>query len=501
MRDSADEVAAARYDVLILGGGVAGCVLAARLSENPDRSVCLVEAGPDYGADRDAWPPTVVDARVLSRDDVWEKGAAPYRIRARILGGSSCVNGCWHAWGSPSDYADWAQAGGPAWSAAGLEPFRRAAARKMRLRTVPEREMSVWSTAALAAADDLGYPRLPNLAVPTTGPGCGCPQVNALDGLRWNAAFAYLGPARRRPNLTVLTGATADRLVVTRGAVQGVELDLAGQRIRVAADRYVLCCGAFGSPAVLMRSGIGPPEHLAAVGIRTEVGLPGVGANLADHPGVFVPLAPSAELNAALAAKDTAGDLYVSRVAIRAASAYCADGAWDLHVLPIAGPPLFGHLPPGEYEAGICAFVVKPVSRGRVRLRAADPAAPLDIDPEFLSDPDGRDVSVLRTGLAIAGELIASRPLKSLASPRWSGAPEDLSDGDLRARLGTYWHPVGTCAMGTDSDPAVVVDGAARVHGLTNLHVVDASILPTVPAANTQLSVLAVAEMLADALS
>jgi choline dehydrogenase len=249
-----------------------------------------------------------------------------------------------------------------------------------------------------------------------------------------------------------------------------------------------------------MRSGIGPAAHLEETGIRPEVDLPGVGANLTDQPGVFVPLAPTADLNAALAAKEASGDLYVSRMLIRAASELCPDGSWDLHILPTAGPPLFGRLPPGQYEAGIAAFVMKPASRGHVRLRSADPAEAPDIDPTFLSDPQGHDVAVVRSGLAIVEELAGSAPLKALASPVGGQRAKDLPDRELRARVGTYWHPVGTCAMGAQDDPLAVVDGEGRVRGLANLRVVDASILPTVPAANTQLPVLAVAEMLADAM-
>ncbi|MET9294820.1 GMC oxidoreductase [Streptomyces sp. NPDC003077] len=485
------------YDVVVLGGGVAGCVLAARLSEDPGRSVCLVEAGPDYGPRQENWPRTIRNARALPRDDVWERHTAPYRVRARVLGGSSCVNGAWNTWGSHADHAEWARAGGDRWSATAMEPYRRRAMESMALRTVPDGELSVWASSALLAARDLGHEEV-DMAAPGR-PGYGRPLLNAVDGLRFNAAFAYLDPAvRSRPNLTILSDVLVDRLDVRAGRVHGAHAVLDGRRVTLTADTYVLACGTFGSPAVLMRSGVGPAAHLEENGIRCEVDLPGVGGNLSDQPGVFVPLSPTRELNAALAAKEADGELYVSRMLIRAASAYCPDGAWDLHLLPTAGPPLFGGLPPGRYEAGVSAFLMKPASRGHVRLRSADPAEPPGITPAFLTDPGGRDLSVLRSGLEKARELAWA--MRSLATPGEGAPAHTLPDAELRGRVGTYWHPVGTCAMGPADDPHTVADGQGAVRGVAGLRVADASILPTVPAANTQLPVLAVAEMLAEAL-
>ncbi|MGW4230298.1 GMC family oxidoreductase [Streptomyces sp. NPDC004980] len=490
----------ASYDVVVLGGGVAGCVLASRLSEDAGLSVCLVEAGPDYGPRPDDWPRKVLNARALPRDDVWERHAPVHRIRGRVLGGSSCVNGCWNTWGSAADHDEWSRAGGPRWTAAAMEPYRDRAVRRMGLRQVPDGELSAWSRAALDAARELGYGEV-DMARPGA-PGYGSPLINAVDGRRWNAAFAYLdAETRRRPNLSVLDQVTADRLIVRGGRVDGVVVHGGGGRHTVNGGLYVAACGTFGSPALLMRSGIGPAGHLRASGITPVVDLPGVGANLVDQPGVFLPLVPTPELNAALAAKDERGELYVSRVLVRTASGRCPEGSWDVHVLPSAGAPLFGSLPPGQYEAGVSAFLMKPASRGVVRLRSADHTDPLHIDPGFLSDTDGHDVAVLRAGLETARELAGSTAFKGLAALPPGTPAHELPEADLRARLGTYWHPVGTCAMGPESDPAAVVDGEGRVRGVRNLRVADASVLPTVPAANTQLPVLALAEMLTEAIA
>ncbi|QMU71254.1 GMC family oxidoreductase [Streptacidiphilus sp. P02-A3a] len=486
------------YDVLVLGGGVAGCVLAARLSEDPDRSVCLVEAGRDYGPRRRDWPAKVLNARALPRDEVWERHAPAHRVRARILGGSSCVNGCWNTWGSAADHEEWARAGGERWTAAAMDRYRRRAAGGIGLRPVPDHEHSAWSRAALAGAAELGYQRV-DMAAPG-GPGSGTPLLNAVDGLRWNAAFGYLDETvRKRPNLTIVSGATADRLDLVAGRVDGVRILVDGAPVTLAADSYLVACGTFGSPALLLRSGIGPAGQLRDIGVGVRLDLPGVGANLSDQPGVFVPLAPTGQLNAALAAKEAAAELYVSRMLVRAASELCPQDSWDLHILPVAGPPLYGSLPPGQYEAGISAFLMKPHSRGSVRLRSADPEAPPTIDPGFLTDPAGHDLAVLRSGLRIVGRLAASAALRPLVAPLQGSPADSLTDQQLRAGLGTYWHPVGTCAMGPADDPTAVVDGEGRVRGVANLRVADASVLPTVPAANTQFPVLAVAEMLADA--
>ncbi|MCX5388954.1 GMC family oxidoreductase [Streptomyces sp. NBC_00094] len=488
------------YDVVVLGGGVAGCVLASRLSEDAGRSVCLVEAGPDYGPLPDDWPRKVLDARALARDDVWERHAPVHRIRGRVLGGSSCVNGCWNTWGSTADHDEWSRAGGPRWTAAAMEPYRERAVRRMGLREVPDNELSAWSGAALEAARELGYAEV-DMALPGA-PGYGTPLLNAVDGRRWNAAFAYLdAETRARPNLTVLDHAVADRLVLHDGRVDGVVVHGDGGPRTLDAGLYVVACGTFGSPALLMRSGIGPADHLRESGVSPVLDLPGVGANLSDQPGVFLPLVPTPELDAALAAQDERGELYVSRMLVRVASERCPEGAWDVHVLPSAGDPLFGSLPPGRYEAGISAFLLKPVSRGGVRLRSADHTVPPDIDPGFLSDPGGHDLAVLRSGLATARRMAEAKAFHGLAALPPGTPAHELPEAELRARLGTYWHPVGTCAMGPEGDPAAVVDGGGRVHGVANLRVADASVLPTVPAANTQLPVLALAELLADAIA
>lgn len=249
---------ASGYDVVILGGGVAGCVLAARLSEDPGRTVCLVEAGPDYGARQEDWPGKILDSRALPREDVWERHTESYRIRARVLGGSSCVNGAWNTWGSHADHAEWTRAGGDRWSAGALEPYRLRAVERMGLRTVPDSELSAWASAALVAARELGYPEV-DMGTPGR-PGHGRPLLNSVDGLRWNAAFAYLDPATRsRPNLTILAGALVDRLSLRGGRVTGAHVVLDGRPVTLTAGTCVLASGTFGSPPCCCAAASAPP--------------------------------------------------------------------------------------------------------------------------------------------------------------------------------------------------------------------------------------------------
>jgi len=485
------------YDLIIVGGGVAGCVLAAAARQLPGLSVLLVEAGRDYGPDRAGWPAGILDARELPRDDLWNPAAPPNEWCGRVLGGSSCVNGCWHTWGSDADYDEWAELTGSSdLSAAALEKHRSTALERLRVRPVAEEEISAFSAASVTGAQRLGYPFVADLAGRTVGAGVGLPPINAVGDQRVNAAFGYLGDRRDDPGLDILAAAVVRRLEFSGGTVTGVQVSSGGRLRRFSAGAVVLAAGAFGSPAVLMRSGIGDPARLTADGVPAVHELPGVGANLSDHPGLTLRLAATDRLRAALAEIEGRGKLYASQVAVKAASSTCPAGQWDLHLLPTAGAPLFGTPAPGQYEVGITGFLMKPLSRGTVRLRDGEPVP----DQNYLSDPDGADLQALADGVELARELAAAPELAALASVV---EVPDLTDRTpagldrIRTTLGTYWHPVGSCALGPDPERGAVVDGTGRVHGFDNLLVVDASVLPSTPRANTQLSVLAVASALA----
>ena len=493
------------YDVVVVGGGSAGCVLAARLSEDPDRSVCLIEAGPDYGPYAEGrWPNDLLDAHQLAVSHDWGIEGGWPSWRAKVLGGCSAHNGCFIVWGAPADYDEWAQAGNPGWSHEALEPCRRRCLQALRVRPSRVEDLEPLSRAGLDGAVELGLPPLGDFDDPQAAAGAAAIGVNAVGAVRWNAAFAYLDPARGRPNLTIMADTLVDRLHLEGSRVAGVVVRVDGRVLEVAADRVVLAAGAYGTPALLLRSGLGPAEELAAASIEVRADLPGVGRNLVDHPSLDVWFRPSAGLLEATAAHYAAGPDRAQSV-IRAQSRHCEVDRSDLHVVigvEEAEPdePPFGS---GERLADFFVCALKPESRGRVRIRSADPEALPEVEHGFLTDPGGRDLSVLLDGVRLARRLASTTALSGLCEVELAPGPA-LDDGELEAYarrwVGGYWHPVGTCRMGPETDADAVVDHDGRVHGFANLFVADASVMPTIPRANTHLPVLAVAERIAEAL-
>jgi len=423
-----------RYDVLVLGGGSAGCVLAARLSEEESRTVCLVEAGPDYGPyEAGGWPRELLDSGGIPDSHEWDPDESPFSpLRAKVLGGCSAHNACLLVW--PPDAPE-------------LEPYLRRA-----LETIApepfyfaEDEFTPWFAGVAEACAEHGVEVMP-------GP------YNIRDGVRWNAAFAYVDPARGRPNLTIRGDALVDRMLFEGERAVGAVVS--GET--VAADTVVLSAGACGSPAILLRSGVGPEAQLDALGIDVVAPLDAVGANLQDHASAKLVFEPSDELR--------------ERTRAQGPPVPFSNGIAktdDLHVLPIAERTGDG--------AHLTVALLQPASRGRVRLRSADPAVSPEIDHRLLSDR--RDRQALLDGLQLAHRLAATEALRRL------GRPVELPDEQrIDTTLGIYFHPVGTCATGP------VVDEDGRVHGFENLYVADASVLATIPRANTHLATLAVAE-------
>lgn len=442
-----------RFDVLVVGGGSAGCVLGARLSES-GRRVCLVEAGPDYGPYAEGrWPEDMLDARQLAFSHSWETEREDRsQLRARIVGGCSAHNACVVLEGAPADYDEW----GHGWSYRAIEPYLRRAERELRVRRMTHEELSPWHRAFVAAAGDdaILHP------------------VNAVGSVRWNAAFAYLDPARRRENLTILADTLVDRVLLVGERAVGVATS-AGE---LRAQTIVLAAGAYGSPGILLRSGIGP-----------ERGLP-VGEDLCDHVGVGFGFEGTERLQRETVEFERSQPLFMAQVTIAMASSACAAGLRDLFFFP-------GVDPPGEhgYEASVAVFAMKPESRGSVRLTSRDPRAPLAIAHGFLSEP--RDAEILAEGVERLRRLTGSDPIYSYAGRETRPGRDVDAPAHVRATARGFFHPVATCAIGQ------VVDGGGRVYGLDRLYVADASIMPTIPRANTNLSALALAERLAESIA
>lgn len=432
------------YDVLVLGGGTAGCVLAARLSEDGDRSVCLVEAGPDYGPyEAGGWPEDILDARWLAFSHSWETEREDRsQLRARILGGCSAHNACVALRGAPADYDAW----GPGWTYAELEPYLRRAERELRVRTLVADELSPWHRAfAEAAGDDaILHP------------------VNVVDGVRWNAAFAYVDSARGRANLHILADTLVDRVLLEGERAVGAATSVGELR----AETVVLCSGAYGSPAILLRSGIGPDR-----------GLP-VGDGLADHVGVGFGWEPSAELQEETARFGRSHFLPMAQVTVRAPR--------DLFLFPAVD------LAEEGYEFSAAVFAMQPESHGSVRLNSPDPRAPLAVEHGFLSAE--RDVETLVEGVQAMRKVASREQIRALGDEVRPGPGADV-ETYVRESVRGFFHPVGTCAIGS------VVDESCRVLGLENLLVADASVMPAIPSVNTNLTVAAVAERVAELLS
>jgi choline dehydrogenase len=439
-----------RHDVVVVGGGTAGCVLAARLSEEPSRTVCLVEAGPDYGPYAGGrWPADIVDGRWLALDSHrWEQDDPDDRsqARARILGGCSAHNACVLLRGADADYDEW----GPGWTADELRPYLDRAEQTFGTRVLEERELHPWFRAFGEAGG----------AAAITHP------VNMTpDGVRWTAAFAYVDPARGRPNLAILPDTLVDRVVLDGTRATGVETS-AG---RIDAEVVVLAASAYGSPGVLLRSGIGP-----------DTGLP-VGEGLLDHVGIGMGWEATDELRADWDAFAREAPLGMAGITIEARSSACPEGVCDLFLFPGIDP---------GYELSAAAFAMKPRSRGRVTLTSADPRTPLRIEHDFLSDE--ADVPVLVEGFERLRELARSGPIRRYAGRETRPGEDVDAEQHVRATARGFFHPTGTCAIGS------VVDERGRVLGYENLVVADASIMPTIPRANTNLTAAGIAERLAE---
>lgn len=466
-----------RYDAIVVGGGTAGCVLAARLSENPDRQVLLVEAGPDYGPlDEGHWPSEILDARAIATTHGWGSGGADGRsLGGRLLGGSSAVNACMIIAGSPADYDEW----GPGWSFDDLQPCLERAKAALRTASSNTEAPTSFQTAFLDAAQAAGFPLLSDPNDPSTPVGVAPFPANVVEGRRWNAAFAYLDDARGRPNLTVEADSLVDRVEFAGPRATGVAY--ANGRRHDGAT-VILAAGAYFSPAILLRSGVGPEAELRRLGIPVLQSLP-VGERLLDHCGTNVAweLAEASQERAAADAQ--ANGFFEAHAVVKAASTTCNPDSWDLHLLP-----WISLATAGGYQVSAIVFHMKPLSSGRVRLHSTDPGDPPVVERGFLSREE--DLAPLLEGIELARAIGAAEPLRDWIAAELSPGEND-AERYVRETIRNYFHPAGTCALGT------VADTHGRVFGTDGLYVADASFMPTIPRANTNLTTAAIAEKIA----
>jgi len=551
-------------DYLILGGGSAGCVLAARLSEQAGQQVCLVEAGRDIGPGN--LPPAVRSRypgrAYLDQRNLWQRLTALLGQRsserryeqARILGGGSAINALMTNRGAPADYDEWQRLGAEGWNWANCLPYFRKLENDtdctgdlhghtgpMRIRRTPDAFLSPFVQAVMQVLGKRGFPRKPD----QNGPWEDGVYVGAIgvseQGERIPTSVCYLTEAvRERANLTLRTECQVDRVLFAGGRAVGARIiDRHGEVTDISAREVILCAGAIHTPAVLLRSGIGPAQDLQALGIEVVADRAGVGGNLMEHPSIAV----SALLNQA--GRTAFPDEHHEQAIVRFSSGVADTPPGDMHgaILSRSGWHSIG------YRLGTIFFWVnKSYSRGRVKLLSRDPQQEPDVRFNMLEDP--RDLERLKQALKFgaatlsAAELAPERSVvfPSSYSPRvakvampgfGNGVMRGLLSGLLdiagplrsalihglvtqgvqlkrliaddtaltdfvRRNVGGTWHPSGTCRMGRSDDPAAVTLSDGRVIGVSGLRVCDASLMPAIPCANTNVPTLMIAERIAD---
>jgi choline dehydrogenase len=487
----------AAFDYVVVGGGSAGAIVAARLAEDPQVTVCLLEAGPSDEGDARIleiarWAELAGSELVRSygiEADV-DANAGLQHSRAFVLGGCGSHNQAIAFTAPASDLRRWEELGASGWGPDGTRPyFERVLGRVHVEEAPPENECAA---AFVTAAVEAGYPKI-SFENSDFAEGVGWLRLNVRDGLRQSSSVAYLHPlAERPPNLTIQTETTAIRLLVDGDRVTGVETT--GGRVDARVET-VVSCGALESPRLLMLSGIGPGSELERLGIPPLVDLPGVGENLLDHPEASVVWEASRPVPLDVVQNWESGLFARTDPTLESPDAMIHFGTM---------PALEGYLPPGvataEHAFWMTPNVTRPTSVGRLGLRSADPSAPPILDFRYYTEPGDGDAML--ESLRICRRLADTAPLRDWVKRELIPGPDARSDEELLlyARLHgtTVHHPAGTCRMGRADDHMAVVDPSLRVRGVQGLRIADASVFPAMLGVNPNLTCMMIGEKAAD---
>ena len=505
-----------KYDVIVVGGGSAGSVVAARMAEDPDTTVLLLEAGTDY-PDLANLPEDIQNGHTRTAEDersehnwalrgtITEEQGEIHVAQGKVIGGGGSINGQVFLRGIPQDFDDWASWGNEEWSYTKVLPYFRKAETDLDIkddfhgtdgplpisRKVGETWpviQSAFHTACLQngfdTTDDM------NGVEPT---GVGVVPMNNQKGVRMSTAITHLAPMRHHLNLTIRGNVFARKILIENRQVTGVEVESGGEVFTVESNKVVLSAGALKSPHILMLSGIGPKDQLDEYGIDVLQNTPGVGANLRNHP--ISPI--SFRVKEGIKLQPDASGV---RIALR----YTAKGSDDSNDMMMTTSSLFspftGEMLPDRIGRISCVIEL-PAGAGFVRLNSADPAVQPKFDYRYFSHPE--DMRRMRDGIRLAVKMLETDAYKDVSDGRVTPTEGILTDDDaldlwIRQTVGSARHVAGTCKIGPDSDPMAVVDQQCRVKGLQGLWIADSSVMPQVPRANANATAIMIGERVAE---